>query len=159
MLREQNKIKKVLNKRNYLTYPQSKKGVYGMTANSKIKGARRKKIVKIVLIIVILFMGFIGYGVYWAFFDMKRLPTGEYLTEETSPNGTYTLKAYVSSPSLSADAVRGELVFNEQKGKTKNIYWNYQESTAKIEWLDNKTVVINEHTLKVPKEKFDFRNQ
>lgn len=159
MLREQNKIKKVSNKRNYLTYPQNKKGVYGMTANSTIKGARRKKIVKIALIMGLLFMGFIGYGVYWAFFDMKRLSTGEYLTEETSPDGTYTLKAYVSSPSLSADAVRGELVFNEQNGKTKNIYWNYRESTAKIEWLDNKTVVINGHTLEVPKEKFDFRNQ
>ena len=61
--------------------------------------------------------------------------------------------------SLSADAVRGELVFNERNGKTKNIYWNYRESTAKIEWLDNKTVVINGHTLEVPNEKFDFRNQ
>lgn len=130
-----------------------------MTANSTIKGAKRKKIVKISLIIGFLFMGFIGYGVYWAFFDMKRLPTGEYLTEETSPDGTYTLKAYVSSPSLSADAVRGELVFNEPKGKTKNIYWNYRESTAKIEWLDNKTVVINGHTLEVPNGKFDFRNE
>lgn len=130
-----------------------------MTANSTLIRSKRKKIVKISMIIIILFMGFIGYGVYWAFFDMSRLPTGEYLAEQTSPDGTYTLKAYVSSPSLSADAVRGELVFNERIGKTKNIYWNYRESTAKIEWLDNKTVVINGHTLDVPSEKFDFRNQ
>ena len=130
-----------------------------MTAESTIKGAKRKKIVKIILIISFLFMGFIGYGVYWAFFDMNRLPTGEYLTEETSPDGTYTLKAYLSSPSLSSDAVRGELVFNERNGKTKNIYWNYRQSTAKIKWLDNKTVVINGHTLEVPNERFDFRNQ
>lgn len=130
-----------------------------MTVESTIKGAKRKKIVKILLIISFLFMGFIGYGVYWAFFDMNRLPMGEYLTEETSPDGTYTLKAYLSSPSLSADAVRGELVLNERNGKTKNIYWNYRESTAKIEWLDNKTVVINGHTLEVLNERFDFRNQ
>ncbi|MER2171939.1 MAG: DUF5412 family protein [Psychrobacillus psychrodurans] len=90
---------------------------------------------------------------------MSRLPTGEYLTEETSPDGIYTIKAYVSSPSLSADAVRDELVFNERKVKTKNIYWNYQESTAKIERLYNKIVVINGHTLEVPNERFDFRNQ
>ncbi|WP_409368460.1 DUF5412 domain-containing protein [Lysinibacillus sp. 38-6] len=130
-----------------------------MTAESTIKGAKRKKIVKIILTISFLFVGFIGYGVYWAFFDMNRLPKGEYLTEETSPDGTYTLKAYLSSPSLSSDAVRGELVFNERNGKTKNIYWNYRESTAKIKWLDNKTVVINGRTLEVPNERFDFRNQ
>ncbi|MEK3763382.1 DUF5412 domain-containing protein [Solibacillus sp. FSL K6-4121] len=130
-----------------------------MTANSTINGTKRKKVVKISLITSFLFIGFIGYGVYWAFFDMNRLPTGKYLTEETSPDGTYTLKAYVSSPSLSDDAVRGELVFNKRNGKTKNIYWNYRESTAKIEWLDNKTVVINGHTLDVPNGKFDFRKQ
>lgn len=73
-----------------------------MTAESMIKGAKQKKIVKIILIITFLFVGFIGYGVYWAFFDMNRLPRGEYLTEETSPDGTYTLKAYLSSPSLSS---------------------------------------------------------
>lgn len=130
-----------------------------MTAQSTVKGEKRKKIVKISLIISFLIIGFIGYGVYWAFFDMNRLPTGEYLTEETSPDGTYTLKTYVSSPSLSADAVRGELIFNKRNGKTKNIYWNYRESTAKIEWLDNKTVVLNGHILKVPNGKYDWRNQ
>ena len=78
--------------------------------NNKKKG---NKILKIFLVVGLLLIGIIGYGVYWAFFDMNRLPTGEYITEETSPNGTYTLKAYVSSPSLSADAVRGELIFND----------------------------------------------
>lgn len=124
--------------------------------NNKKKG---NKILKIFLVVGLLLVGIIGYGVYWAFFDMNRLPTGEYITEETSPNGTYTLTAYVSSSSLSADAVRGELIFNERNGKTKNIYWNYRESTAKIEWIDDDTVVINGHKLNVPKEKFDFRNQ
>ena len=124
--------------------------------NNKKKG---NKILKIFLVVGLLLIGIIGYGVYWAFFDMNRLPTGEYITEETSPNGTYTLKAYVSSPSLSADTVRGELIFNERNGKTKNIYWNYRESTAKNEWIDDDTVVINGHRLNVPKEKFDFRNQ
>lgn len=130
-----------------------------MANKSTLKGEKRKKIVKISLIISFLFIGFVGYGVYWAFFDMNRLPTGEYLTEETSPDGTYTIKTYVSVTSLSSDAVRGELVFNERNGKTKNIYWNYRESTAKIEWLDNQTVVINGHTLEVPNDKYDWRNQ
>ncbi len=130
-------------------------------ATDIVKNKRKKgnKILKIFLVVGLLLIGIIGYGVYWAFFDMNRLPTGEYITEETSPDGTYTLKAYVSSTSLSADAVRGELIFNERNGKTKNVYWNYRESTAKIEWIDDDTVVINGHRLNVPKEKFDFRNQ
>ena len=134
--------------------------MYCMTVATQIKSAKRKKIVKISLIISILFLGLIGYGIYWAFFDMNRLPTGEYLTEETSPDGTYTLKAYLTNGGATTSySIRGELVFNNRNGKTKNIYWNYSEETANIEWTDNDTVVINGHTLNVPKEKFDFRNQ
>lgn len=108
----------------------------------------------------LLFIGLVGYGVYWAFFDMNRLPTGEYLTEKTSPDGKYTLKAYVTNGgATTAYAVRGELVFNDSNNKTKNIYWNYREDTANIMWTDNNTVVINGHTLNVPNDKFDFRNE
>ncbi|WP_407920415.1 DUF5412 domain-containing protein [Gottfriedia luciferensis] len=112
-----------------------------------------------ILISSLLFVGLLGYGVYWAFFDMNRLPEGDYLTKETSPNGEYTLKTYVSSGGATTSfAIRGELVFNKRNKKTKNIYWNYRESTADIEWIDNDTVVINGHTLNVPHDKFDFRN-
>jgi len=120
---------------------------------------KRNKVISIVLIVLLSIMGVISYGIYWAFFDMNRLPTGEYLTEATSPDGKYTVRAYVSSTSLSADAVRGELVFHEKKGKTKNIYWNYRESHATIEWLDHQTVVINGHKLHVPGDKYDFRRE
>lgn len=131
-----------------------------MAAESTIKGVKRKKIVKISLIVGVLFMGLIGYGVYWSFFDMNRLPTGEYLTEETSPDGTYTIKAYRNNGGATTSySIRGELVFNKNNSKTKNIYWNYREDTAEIEWIDNETVIINGHTLEVPNERFDFRNQ
>ena len=131
-----------------------------MATESMIKGLKRKKIVKISLIVGILLMGVIGYGVYWAFFDMNRLPTGEYLTEETSPDGTYTIKAYRNNGGATTSySIRGELVFNQSNSKTKNIYWNYREDTAEIEWIDNDTVIINGHTLEVPNERFDFRNQ
>ncbi|WP_255731226.1 DUF5412 domain-containing protein [Solibacillus palustris] len=123
------------------------------------KKARRKKFIRILLMVSALFLGVVGYAIYWAFFDMNRLPKGEYLTEAISPDGTYTVKSYVNSPSLSADAVRGEIIFNKKNGKTKNIYWNYRESRATIEWLDHQTVVINGHKLQVPNEKFDWRRE
>ena len=48
---------------------------------------------------------------------------------------------------------------NVKGNKSKNIYWNYRDDTATITWTDNHTVVINGHTLDVPGDKFDFRNQ
>ncbi|MGD7043027.1 DUF5412 domain-containing protein [Jeotgalibacillus proteolyticus] len=108
----------------------------------------------------IIFISLAGNGIYWAFFDMARLPEGEFLTEETSPDGLYTLKAYVTNGGATTSyAVRGELVFNNNENKTKNIYWNYREETAQIRWTDKNTVVINGETLDVPGEIFDYRNQ
>jgi len=90
---------------------------------------------------------------------MESLPKGEFLVEESSPDGKFTLKAYVTNGGATTSyAVRGELVFNEKNGKTKNIYWNYREEDAEISWVDNDTVIINNHTLNVPKEKYDFRS-
>lgn len=127
--------------------------------NTKNWQNKRLKTIKIILLGSLVFIGLIGYGIYWAFFDMNRLPKGDYLTEETSPNGVYTLKAYVNSGGATTSyTILGELVFNKRNSKTKNIYWNYRENTADINWIDNDTVVINGHTLNVPYDKFDFRN-
>ncbi|WP_312107602.1 DUF5412 family protein, partial [Lachnoclostridium sp.] len=52
------------------------------------------------------------------------------------------------------------LVFNNREYfKTKNVYWNYREDTAKIVWKDNDTVIINGHMLHVPEDTYDFRNE
>lgn len=121
---------------------------------------RLQMIIGTISLVALLIVGLVGYGIYWAFFDMNRLPTGEYLTEESSPDGQYTVKAYlVNGGATTSYTVRGELVFNEKKQKTKTIYWNDQEEEAQIEWLDEDTVVINGHTLDVPKDRFDFRRQ
>lgn len=129
-----------------------------MTDRIAKKSRKRKKIIKISALIGVLLIGMIGYGVYWAFFDMNRLPVGEYVTEKTSPDGTYTIKAYrTNAGETTSYSIRGELTFNNSTQKTKNIYWNNREDTAKINWLSNDKVVINGHTLEVPNEKYDFR--
>ncbi|EWH35054.1 hypothetical protein ABD90_22555 [Lysinibacillus fusiformis] len=51
-----------------------------------------------------------------------------------------------------------ELVFNKKGNKTKNIYWNNRKGTAK-KYLDGQYCDNNGHTLGVPNDKFDFRNQ
>lgn len=126
----------------------------------KEKDRAFKKAFRVFLVIGLLFTGAIVYGVYWAFFDMNRLPKGEYLTEKASPDGRYTLKAYrTNGGATTSYSVRGELIFNESNEETKNIYWNEREDTANITWTDNETVEINGHSLDVPDDKFDFRHQ
>ncbi|MFJ7972153.1 DUF5412 domain-containing protein [Psychrobacillus sp. NPDC096389] len=122
---------------------------------------RKIKIISLVLAAPILLIGgLISFVVYWAFFDMNRLPTGNFLTEESSPDGKYTLKAYISDGGATTSyAIRGELVFNDGNKKKKNIYWNYPEETTDVSWIDNGTVVINGHELDVSKDKYDFRRE
>jgi len=115
---------------------------------------------KKLLVIFIVLIFFLAYGVYWAFFDMSRLPKGELIAEVQSPKGTYTVKAYVSDGGATTSyAIRGELDFNNSGEKSKNIYWNYRENEAIIQWVDDDTVVINGIELDVPNERFDFRRK
>lgn len=122
---------------------------------------RKLKIILLVVSIPItLLMVLLGVIVHIFFVSMENLPKGEFLTEETSPDGKYTLKVFVSNGGATTSyAIRGELVFNEKNGKTQNIYWNYREETAEISWVDDDTVIINHITLNVLKEKYDFRFQ
>lgn len=127
--------------------------------NDSIQNKRNKKVRTLIIALILLF-SIVGYGVYWSFYDINRLPEGDFLTEETSPDGKYTLRAYVANGGATTDfSIRGELIFNEKKNKTKNIYWNYKEDSVKIIWEDNDTVVINGQRLNLPHEKFDWRKQ
>ena len=101
-----------------------------------------------------------GYAIYWAFYDMSRLPTGELISEVQSPGGKYTLKSYrTDGGATTSYAIRGELNFNTENKKPKNIYWEYRVENSAVEWLDDDTVIINGVELDVPDEKYDFRRK
>ena len=77
-----------------------------------------------------------------------------------SPAGTYTLKSYrTDGGATTSYAIRGELNFNAENKKPKNIYWEYRVENAEVEWLDEDTVMINGVQLDVPDEKYDFRRK
>jgi hypothetical protein len=115
-----------------------------------------RKIVIVILIVIAFFSGII----YWAFYDTNRLPAGDMITEVVSPNGDYTLKAYrVNGGATVSYSIRGELNYNASNKKPKNIYWNYREDEAKVEWIDDNTVVINGHSLNVLKDVYDWRRE
>jgi len=117
-----------------------------------------KKVLLMILIWLLFFAGIIGYSIYWLFFDWSRFKQ-ELVAESTSPNGTYTVKAYVSNGGATTSfTVLGELVFNKEHKKSKKIYWQYRENEAHIYWNDDDTVNINGVTLDVPDETYDYRD-
>jgi Family of unknown function (DUF5412) len=133
-----------------------------MDSDAAFKSEKRrvfKEVITIFLVVGLVTAGIFGFGVYWLFYDMGRLPEGDFLTEEPSPDGTYTVRAYVANGGATVPySVRGELVFNKKEGKTKTIYWNDREESAHLSWKDDDTVIINGHTLDVPGDRFDFRH-
>ncbi|MGZ9583714.1 DUF5412 domain-containing protein [Paenibacillus marinisediminis] len=119
---------------------------------------KNKKLIFLVLFPITLVACFIGYGWYWAFYDINRLTGGEIIAQSTSPNGTYTVKAYLNSGGATTGfSVRGQLFINKSSNKPKNIYWQYREQTADINWLDDDTVNINGHVLDLPNDVYDYR--
>ncbi|WJV29712.1 DUF5412 domain-containing protein [Rossellomorea sp. AcN35-11] len=100
------------------------------------------------------------YFVYWAFFDIQRLQPGELITDEVSPDGSYTVKTYLGNGGATVNyAVLGVLYFNNKENEPKHIYWDYEEQEGKIRWVDKDTVIINDVKLNVPEDTYDYRHQ
>lgn len=113
-----------------------------------------KKIVIVVVAVIVLIL-----LLYFRFFvSMYHLPEGEYLVSSASPEGRYRLNVYISETSLSAPAIRGELEDLETQ-KTKNIYWDYRQETAEIEWMDQNMISINGHEFNYLTEVYDWRRE
>ena len=93
--------------------------------------------------------------------DIDYLPEGEYVGSYESPDGRYTINIFLFNGGATVDyCIRGELIENTDEADVKkNIYWNYHEETAKVEWESDTVVVINGHRLDVSeKETYDWRH-
>ena len=120
-----------------------------------------KKHIKIIIpigIVFLLIIAFFIYGIYWAFFDIQRIEGQEVIEEVISPNDKYTITAYLNNGGATSDYAVLCSVTDNQTGKERNIYWQYRCSEAKIEWKDEKTVIINGVELDVLKDSYDYRN-
>lgn len=118
----------------------------------------RKNIITIGLIITIL-VGGMAYGVYWAFYDIQRIKGQQYITESTSPDGTYTVSAYLNNGGATTSYSVLGVLKNKINNKTKNIYWQYKCDKAEIEWINNDTIKINGIQLQVEHEVYDYRRE
>ena len=109
-----------------------------------------KKACKVLIVIGVCTAIFFCWG-------FCRIPNGgELIATSVSPDEQYTINAYLHVNSLSSDAIRCEMV-NNKNGRTKNIYWDYPKSIAKIRWTCDDTVDINGVILNVERDKYDFR--
>ena len=126
-----------------------------------MKKAQFKALLKVLLIVgivVLLIISFLAYGFYWAFYDIRHIEGEEVLQEVSSPNGTYTVTAYLNNGGATTDyAVLCSVKYNG-RNKEKNIYWQYHCYDADIRWIDEYTVQINNVTLDVRKDTYDYRH-
>ena len=117
-----------------------------------------KKVLLIVGIVGLLIISVLGYGIYWAFYDIQRLEGQVVIQEVSSPNGTYTVTAYLNDGGATTDYAVLCSVKTNGRNNEKNIYWQYRCKKADIVWIDEQTVQINGVKLNVKKDTYDYRH-
>ena len=114
----------------------------------------------VILSVILIFVSLISYGIYWAFFDIQGINGQEIIKVSDSPDSSYTVTAYLNSGGATTGWAVLCSVKNNETGKERNIYWQYQCSSANIYWTDNDTVWINGVSLDVnKKEIYDYRRE
>ena len=114
-----------------------------------------KKLLIIFSVIILLF----GSFVYYFFFDIQHIKGQEKIAESVSPNGSYTVTAYLNNDGATVDYAVIATVTNNKTGRKKNIYWNCHCYDAEISWLNDRTAEINGIKLDVKKDIYDFRRE
>ena len=117
-----------------------------------------KKALWIVGTVILLIFSLLVYGIYWAFYDIQRLEGHDVIEEVSSPNGTYTIKAYLNNDGATTGYAVLCSVKNNITGKEKNIYWQNSCIKADIIWLNEDTVKINGVELNVKRDTYDYRH-
>lgn len=97
-----------------------------------------------------------SYGIYH-FFSTQGVDGQELINKSTSPDGKYTVSAYLNNGGATTAWAVLCSVENNETGRERNIYWNYNCSEAEIIWIDNDTVTINDIELDLPYDTYDFR--
>lgn len=118
----------------------------------------KKRLITICIIIATM-VGGVAYAINWAFYDIERITGQEYLKQSTSPNGTYTVTAYLNNGGATTDFAVLVTLKNNKNGKTKNIYWQYHCEKADIEWLNDERIKINGVELNVKNQVYDYRRK
>jgi hypothetical protein len=117
-----------------------------------MKPKTKRRLIIIGIIFALIIGGFI-YSVHWVS-EFLRADALEYLEEATSPNGTYTVTAYLCNYGATTDYTVLCTVTDNQSGKTKDIYSRYHCQAAYLTWLDDERIDINGVELNVRNETY-----
>lgn len=89
----------------------------------------------------------------------RPLPEGTLIKNSVSPNGLYQINIYLCDGGATVDqAIRAEVVIKDT-GKARNIYWQYHAYDAEIKWISDELVSINDVTLNVLSDTYDYRSK
>lgn len=89
---------------------------------------------------------------------LSNLPEGELIESSVSPNGDYTVNAYLCDGGATTDfAIRCEVV-NAETNECRNIYWNYHQSDVTLEWETDEVIIISGVRLNVLTDEYDWRD-
>ena len=117
-----------------------------------------KKTLSAISIVLVLIITMLGSGIYWAFYDIQRLEGQQIIQEVSSPNGTYTVTAYLNNGGATTDYAVLCSVKTNGRTNERNIYWQYHCEDASIVWMDEQTVRINGVDLNDKRDTYDYRH-
>ena len=116
-----------------------------------------KDIIKIIAKIFACFIliSFIVVTCFPRVSTQKLTPEGEYLFSIKSPYDEKKVNIYLfNGGATTSYYIRGEVEY--KNGKKRNIYFNADEETAKVKWLNKNSLIINGHLIK--NINYDFYN-
>ena len=101
---------------------------------------------------------FLFITIYNLFFNTQCIKGEEVVGVYPSPSGRYLVTVYLNrGGNITVDSAILARVKNTRTRLSKNIYWAYHCRTADIRWLDETTVVINNVTLNIKTNVYDWR--
>ena len=86
------------------------------------------------------------------------LPEGKLIHSSANWDKSVTVKLYAASLSGAKNAVRGEAIMGDT-GEVKHIYWELDEKSATVKWINKSVLEINGNVVNINGEPFDSRTQ
>lgn len=134
----------------------------------------KKRILKIFAIIsvVVLCLGLIGFYVYNNFYRIDRSQFNYIFLSRIvdSPNGKYAISLDIlrTAEDSQITYIEGNLIAKSQQRdipstKVKTIFWqkvnsiDIRDNWVDVSWIDNETVKINNITVNIFKDAYDYR--
>jgi len=132
----------------------------------------KKRILKIFAIIsvVVLCLGLIGFYVYNNFYRIDRSQFNYIFLSRIvdSPNGKYAISLDILAEDSQITYIEGNLIAKSQQRdipstKVKTIFWqkvnsiDIRDNWVDVSWIDNETVKINNITVNIFKDAYDYR--